>query len=87
MSINSNDDIFASASGGIYRSTNNGNEWVRINDSLNVTAITHNSLGYIFACTTLSFDQAGSSDANNSSKNGVFMSTNNGYSSTDIFLF
>ncbi len=87
ISINSNDDIFASAPGGIYRTSDDGGVWTRINDSLNVSVITHNSLGDIFVGTTLSYDQIGSSDANNSSKNGIFRSTNNGESWTEVYSY
>ncbi|RIK75880.1 hypothetical protein DCC62_12435 [candidate division KSB1 bacterium] len=74
LAINSNGDIFAGIQdGGVYRSTDNGDNWTQINSglptSISVLSLVINSRGDIFAGTNGS---------------GVFRSTDNGNTWTQI---
>ena len=72
LAINANGDVFAgTAGGGVFRSTDNGNNWSQINTGLTgtvVQALTINASGNIFAGTEV----------------GVFRSTDNGDTWTQI---
>ncbi len=72
LAINSSGHIFAGTSGGIFRSTNNGDSWMVVNTGLTnmtVRAFAINSSGHIFVGTF---------------GGGVFRSTNNGSSWTPV---
>jgi ligand-binding sensor domain-containing protein len=79
--INSSGHIFAGTSGsGVFRSTNNGDNWAAVNSGLTntyVSALAINSSGHIFA--GIYRDGIFGSDG------GVFRSTNNGNSWTAVY--
>ena len=55
FAINSAGDIFAGTAGGVFRTTDNGDNWNEINTGLtnsNVSALATNSTGHIFAGTS-----------------------------------
>ena len=70
LAINAGGDIFAGTEGGIFRSIDNGDNWVQIGlTNKFVQAFSINSSGHIFAGTA---------------ENGVFRSTDNGDNWTEI---
>jgi ligand-binding sensor domain-containing protein len=74
--------VFAGGWGGVYRTTNNGNNWTEMNSGLlhtQVTCLAVNSSGHIFAGTALLASESGS-DAK-----GIVQCTQVGYAGYGVF--